>query len=81
MIGGIYGNTQLCMDIGAIHAQLHNIESDSSRSDELISLMTDQHALMNVLQVDIETFGLFARIFMDRREKSSSLAENNVNPV
>src|SRR5438105_4848266 len=54
------------MDIGAIHAQLHNIESDNSRSDESISLMTDQHALMNVLQVDIETFVLFARIFMDK---------------
>jgi hypothetical protein len=54
------------MDIGAIHAQLHNIESDNSRSDEFISLMTDQHALMNILQVDIETFVLFARIFMDK---------------
>jgi hypothetical protein len=69
------------MDIGEIHVQLHNIQSDNSRSDELISLVTDQHAFMNVLQVDIETFILFARIFMDRREKLSSLAENNVNPL
>lgn len=53
-------------DIGAIHAQLHKIETDPSRNEEFVSLASNQHGLMNVLQVDIETFVLFARIFMDK---------------
>jgi hypothetical protein len=55
-----------CKDIGATHARLHKIETDPSRDEEFHSLMIKEHGLMNVLQRDIETFVLFARIFMDK---------------
>jgi hypothetical protein len=55
-----------CKDIGAIHAHLHKIETDPSRDEEFHSLMIKEHGIMNVFQRDIETFVLFARIFMDK---------------
>jgi hypothetical protein len=55
-----------CKDIGVIYAKFREIETDNSRNEEFVSLASNQHGLMNVLQVDIETFVLFARIFMDK---------------
>jgi hypothetical protein len=64
--------------VGDCHAQVNKIlSSEKQHTDESVSLEMKELGLLKVLEVDIETFILFARRFMDMVAK---LIEEHIAP-